>query len=604
MGSYCNSAAQMRALALKHEVFARALEDALDKDAYWKKNFYDEPQRLSGWGHNFVCPACASQMTMEYRYTPGGEYTCPNCGQKGSGRLLDEAWVYRYRYDSAHDLLGSAVAYQVNGDQESLDYIIRYVDFYATHYDEFPVHGEYAGKGKVMGQSLCEAVWALAVLSALKVCGRESVPQEKRDMWFEKLFRPLAALIQSQADRIHNIPLWLQCGAGAIALYFDDDALLESAVEGEFGVRNQVKQGYTDDGIWYECSLHYHYYATQALTEFLCMYQEKRPEDELFDLLCKAYQAPAQLSPDGWFIPSINDGWYPMGIGTYSRQIIYAHRVVPTAHTAAQLRTVLEREPKWFENAAALIFMHGDSLQGEEPPRPDVCLFPATCLAVLNRPMHVMIKTGVLTTSHMHPDCMSIAIAPFAEDIGTPGYGHPLTRTYYDRTLCHNTFVMDGVSQPHRPVIGKVEEIPGGVRAQAQNVYDGVNATRTLTDADGALRDVMHITADQAHQFDWVFRGAGKVTLPEGGVPDEFPGNEASYQKLSQICSYPDAKTFEAHYTLGEKTLTVRIAPETLRDVTVYTAVMPGNPADQPLTAILLRTTGDDVRVEATYEIA
>lgn len=601
--AYCNSAAEIRALIASQPVFARAFEKVIETDQYWKNNFYDEPQRLSGWGHNFVCPNCASTMKMEYVYTPGGEYTCPNCGKTGSGRLLDEAWVYRYRYDSVHALLSSALCYKVNGMQDSLEYIIRYVDFYAAHYDEFPVHGDYAGKGKVMGQSLDEAVWALAVLAALKVCGKENIPQEKQNAWFEKMFRPLAALIQSQANRIHNIPLWLQCGAGAIALFFEDDALLESAVENEMGVRNQVKQGYTADGIWYECSLHYHYYATQALTEFLCMYQEKRPDDELFDLLRKAYQAPAQLSPDGWFVPSINDGWYPMGIGTYSQQIIYAHRVVPGTHTGAQLRAVMEKEPVWFETAPALAFMSGDALTGEAPQRPDCVLFPATCLAVLNKPTHVMLKSGVLTTSHMHPDCMSIAIAPFAEDMGTPGYGHPLTRTYYDRTLAHNTFVADGKSQPRRPVIGSVEKVEGGVKAHADNVYDGVNATRTLTDENGIVVDVMEIKADAAHTFDWMFRAKGETVLPEGGVEDVLPGDEVAYEKLTQIRRYPDAQEFEVRYTLEGKTLTARIAPETLKNVTVYTALMPDHPADRVLTAIILRAKTDALCVKATYEV-
>ena len=89
--AYCNSAAEIRALIASQSVFARAFEKVVETDAYWKNNFYDEPQRLSGWGHNFVCPDCASTMTMEYVYTPGGKYTCPNCGQTGSGRLLDEA---------------------------------------------------------------------------------------------------------------------------------------------------------------------------------------------------------------------------------------------------------------------------------------------------------------------------------------------------------------------------------------------------------------------------------------------------------------------------------------------------------------------------------
>ena len=100
-----------------------------------------------------------------------------------------------------------------------------------------------------------------------------------------------------------------------------------------------------------------------------------------------------------------------------------------------------------------------------------------------------------------------------------------------------------------------------------------------------------------------MFRSDGEASLPAGGVAATFTGADASYQRLSDIRRYPHAEEFEARFQHRGRTLIVRIAPETLRGAQVYTAHMPGNPADHPLTAILLRTTGNAVRFEARYEV-
>lgn len=601
--SYCNSREEIQRLMKSSQIFQRAMERAKERDAYWKAHFADDQARLSGWGHNFVCPACASTMQMKEHYQPGGEYICPNCGERASGRLLDEAWVYMYRYRSAEALLDAALNAHVNDDETSLEYIIRYVDFYADHYEEFPVHGEHAGKGKVMGQSLDEAVWALMLLRALQVCGRERFTQEKRAEWAEKLFEPLAELILGQAGRIHNIPLWLRCAAGVIGIFFENEQLLTRALEGEFGIRNQVNKGYTEDGLWYECSMHYHYYSTEGLTEFLSAYHEVCPEDALFEVAMKAYSAPGKLSADGWRVPSLNDGWYPIDIGRYMPQIMRMHRILPAAETGAQLRRICERKPELLENALSLLFVRGNVIDCPDPVYDEVSLFPATCLAVLNKPMHVLLKSGVLTTSHMHMDCMAITMAPFSEDLGTPGYGHPLTRIYYDQTLSHNTFLMDGMTQPRRPVVGCVAAVEGGVRGVADEVYDGVRCSRTLTAEGDILRDVMHIEADSSHCFHWVFHSDGSAELPEDGVDAELTGNEESYGLLKNVRVYDSTKPFEAQFALDGKKLTVSIPVETLKNARVYTASVPGNPADHLLTAILLRAEGADVVFEARYQM-
>ena len=86
--AYCNSAEEIRSMIAKDEVFASALKKATEQHNYWMTSFADDASRLSGWGHNYVCPECAGHMKMDHNnYNPGGEYVCRNCGKTGTGRV-------------------------------------------------------------------------------------------------------------------------------------------------------------------------------------------------------------------------------------------------------------------------------------------------------------------------------------------------------------------------------------------------------------------------------------------------------------------------------------------------------------------------------------
>lgn len=52
------------------------------------------------------------------------------------------------------------------------------------------------------------------------------------------------------------------------------------------------------------------------------------------------------------------------------------------------------------------------------------------------------------------------------------------------------------------------------------------------------------------------------------------------------------------------KTLKIIIPAETLKNARVYTAKVPGNPADHLLTAILLRAEGECATFEARYQVS
>ncbi len=593
--TFCNDAARIFALVKQDRVFEQALHASRKEDDFRRSHFADDLSLLSGWGHDFCCPDCASQLVYEHERPK--EYRCPNCGRKASGLVLDEAWAYYTRHQSGEALASSALCYLADGNAASLDYVIRYVDFYANHYESLPVHGEHAGKGKVMGQSLDEAVWALQLLKALNICGRDAFPAETRKRWMERMFRPMSELLMPQAQFIHNIPLWLWCAVGAMAIFFEDEALLVHALENEYGIRAQVSKGFTADGLWYECSLGYHYYSARALTMFLSFYTERHQDDELFNVLRKVLEVPAELSADGIQLPAVNDGWYPLAVDKEQDTILRASRISDSPILQSQLSGMFNRHPERFEAADALLFLNEIPASSPLPQRNAFKAYPATALGVLYQPMHVLMKCGVLTLSHMHDDCMSISLPPFSDDLGTPGYGHPLTDRYYRRSLAHNTFMMDEQSQPHTPIWGQVEEIGDGIRGFVKNIYDGVNCTRTVTGDEKIVIDEMIIEANDVHTFDWVFRAAGRCKLTDEGSPAAL-----SYDMLSSVRQHKGLSSFEAVYELDGRGLIVAIDPETLKKAEVYTGQLPGNPADQLQNTILMRMRGKQVRFLVRYK--
>ena len=600
---YCNTSEEIKRLAASGGVFAQSLASAREKDAFWRSTFQDDKTRLCGWFHNFVCPKCAKTFRQDYTFKPGRVFVCENCGATASSQKLDEAWVFGYRYNASNALTSSALVYLVDGVEKSLDYIVRFIDFYADAYADFPVHGNWAGMGKIMGQSLDEAVWACAVIRALNVVGKDAIPAEKREKWREKLFMPLADLIGRQATIIHNIPLWLQAARGVIALYYGDKALFDDAVESEFGVRNQAKKGYTKDGLWYELSLGYHFYATEALCEFVADYACVNPDDELVGYLRRAYQTPGQLCTDGWTLPSINDMGYPAKIISRSRPGIRACRVAYSDEVAFQVAEELRREPENLLGAETLLFMPPDAaVDARGFAKPDKKLFPDTCLAIMNKPFSVILKTGSLTKSHMHADALSVILSPFSDDLGTPGYGHPMCSAYYRQTLSHNTVLMDGMSQPFRPQKQSVVDLPDGMEGRVEDYYDGVAAARSVTASGSELVDVFTVKAQTDHQFDWVFHSAGEADLPSNGAASELPGEDPAYQYLTDVMEYAAPEGFEARFTLNGRTLTVRLPRGTTENARVFTAKIPSNPANISLTAIIVRARAASVRFEARYK--
>lgn len=588
---FSNGKADIERLIRKKPQFADALEKAKREAKSLYEGFFDDVSWVSGWGHNFCCPDCAAQMIFDInmKYNAPNTFTCPNCGKKASGIDFDEAWVYYYRHTYGDKLNNCSVA-AMFGDEKALKFIIRYVDFYAENYDKFEVHGKHAGKGKIMEQALDEAVWTISVISALKAVD-DMIPEEKKQQWYKKLFLPITELILPQSNSIHNIPTWLKCAVGVIGIYFGDDSLLDVSLNSEFGIRNQISKGFTEDGIWYEGSMGYHFYTASALSGFFAFYAEKCPTDSIFETYAKIYTSPMLLSHDGRRLPALNDGWYSKK--SVMSVNLTANRICDDKSFLDANRVIFETDPKQGVHTNGLLYMTVED---------DVTVLSATRLAVIKKPFHVLLKSGVISQSHMHHDCLSVIIAPFSDDLGTPGYGHELSKKYYRFIAAHNTVAVD-LTHPAGVPGTTMEKVDGGARAAVipGTWSDLTLAERTLTVDGDSVCDITELKAPTEHTYDWIFHSIGNAEYScEAGEIVDSLGDTMGYSYIEQIRKMRTDGAFSATFTIENGEALTLTIPST-EGIEVYTAKTPDNPADNKRNTVILRTRAKEATFRAVF---
>lgn len=600
--------ASIKALIASNEAYyTPILAEARARFATLKNDFHDDPAWVSGWAHNFNCEACGTLLPYDRALAKGDPYTasftCPNCDRVMQGEKYTEAWVYYNRYETASDLESVAVC-ALLGDEGAKKFIADFIDFYAEHYESFPIHG--LSGGKLMGQILDEAVFCLFTLRALYPCLPLYSEAQKR-LWYEKLFSPMAALIDAAEENghIHNHVLWNKCAVAAVGLCFGDKALYSHAMEDDYGVRHQLREGLTADGLWYECGTTYHYYAMNAASELCALLADACPTDPLLPLLAKACEMPFTLSCDGIHFPTLNDGWYPVTYdGERARTVHVAWATAPTAELERQIGTIRSHTPAVFAEPYALL------LDLKAPPTP-LCkeakadsaplVYPSCKLAVIRAPFHAILKSGVLSSGHKHADCLSVVISPFSDDLGTAGYGNPLYRSWYATAASHTTVTVDGRQGPKIETVlpNHVEAIEGGVKATVDSWPDVLSATRTLAAEGDTLLDVTEIACEEeGHTVDWLFHGNGEVSTNAALGESVILGTDFGYQHFEDakrlLCDGPLTLSF----SLDGETLTLQTD---VQGMEVFLAKSPDNPAHRYRTVLVLRSHAKDNRFTVRY---
>lgn len=591
---------EMLALA-KEAAYAEILREKRAHVDYWKENFSDTPTQRTGWRHNYVCPQCAGYL--DYSPDKPQEHTCPDCGitVENTPKVL-EAWVYMRRFEIVNTLPEAALLYTLYGDETDRAFITRVIDFYAEHYVEFEEYGVYAGRGRIMGQSLDEAVWAVNAMKALLMIGYDGKSEEGQ-RWYKRLFLPIARLTVAQSSMIHNIPLWHAACAFAAGTFFDDMWLVDRTLDGELGLRNQILKGFTADGVWYENTVGYHHYSLMASTN-VCLFARYAGLDEkcadLYARVVQAYTALVDLRFRDGTLPAFNDSSRidsDQGLRGRTDMYLEAARLFADMPGVEAIDAVAGEYDVYGTLGA---FLYGVPAQTTTLPAPGSVNLPHNCLAMLrNEDLEVFCKYGNLTTSHAHPDALEVCFPPFACDPGNPGYGSPFHNGWYKQTLSHSTFVIDGKSQkPDAYGQGALSADGKAFTCQVDDAYEGVSAKRELSVRENVLTDRMSITCDKPRQIDWVFHSEGEAVFEGKMEESKLPETENGYGYLSSVRRVEGA--FSAKFTFGNQVLSLQYTslPE---GAAIYLAKSPGNPATSLRDTVIVRTLAPQAVIEASF---
>lgn len=409
-----------------------------------------------GWGHAFYCPDHVEPL--EFEPVRPAAHRCPVDGKLFQGEDFDGGWVCALNARIMGGMQSAAVVWRLDGDTAHRDYVLEVVMRYAEIYPDLPPYGRWAGKGRITGQSLEEAVWALGVVDVVDRMG-DALDTGQRATIDTGLLRPLADhLLEQRLLRIHNIECWHLASLATLGVALDDEALIAAAVDGPTGLHAQFDNGILDDGWWVEGSPHYHFYMATAMLHAVRALRERRPDLADRPDLREMLITPLAMVRDDLSLPAFNDGWHsislPNALGIYAGHYEIGHALWADPRFGQVLAAVRDRGQVRASEAALL---YGPDLAAPAAPTPVAWprkdLHPSSGYAILrDDDRSLFLKYGPHGGGHGHPDKLQVDWfahgVRLAPDAGSPAYTSPLQGPWFRQTLAHSTVVVDGESQP------------------------------------------------------------------------------------------------------------------------------------------------------------
>jgi hypothetical protein len=491
----------------------------------WMEKHHDRVSWIAGWSNNFVSPKNGSKLT----YTdaiPGEEidhFSSPSDPRVEITPVLKAAWVRQWREKHAQMMERAARLYRLTEDKRYADWAAGQLDFYAEHFLEWEPQRQGA---RLFWQSLTEGVNLATYNTTVRVLG-DYVTPERKQMWFEKFFKPEVAVIDANFPRILNITCWLRGASAQVGLVFGDEEMWKRSLDSEFGVRRQVNDGITSDYLWLEQSLGYNSLVVNAFLSLFTTAGIYGRADELAKEMATVENlllSPSYLRFPTGQLPNPSDT-KGLLFAPDRKTFAAACRVFPTAIGLTEIAgmhnwdALLDPPAPAPKNAEALPPISSRS-------------FESTRMAQIKKGLwQVFFQYGQMPiNSHLHDEVLNYSAfygnVDITHDPGTVGYGSPLHKYYYTQGLNHNVPLVNSEGEEKPPQRGELLEFSaeGGRVAAAQSAYrSDASARRSLTiDGDKLVDTVVVVsTAKDPQKIGLTLHLQGKVHLPDQCKPDK-----------------------------------------------------------------------------------
>ncbi|GAB7218327.1 heparinase II/III domain-containing protein [Vibrio comitans] len=406
---------------------------------------------IATWNLYYFCPEHGVRLTWD-RYEPKS-HCCPVDGKEFTGEPYDGAWWRWLNGLNAKACYDLGLLWQLTGDNLYLDKVIGILLEYAKYYPDYEEHGgiPYNGPGKANAQTLCEANCHLDFARGYDFV-KDQLSKEQQQYVEDRLLREGAEfLMKYRTAQLHNHEMKINATVGVIGLILDEQSYIDFALNTEYGIHYQLDHGCTSEGMWFEGSIHYHYYALQALLNFEKMACNTPYSVSSNANFLKMLKFPLSLVLNNEEFPRLNDSIDGQQKLTHAHLFEFAQRQYPCELFARTLASIYQNISR--DNIDALLY-GVDELPTAKPLACHTVHAKEAGITLefdAKNNNAVLFKHAPYGGEHDHYDRLGIILTrqgkEILPDLGTTGYGVELHYGYYKNTATHNTLVVNQHNQ-------------------------------------------------------------------------------------------------------------------------------------------------------------
>jgi hypothetical protein len=572
-----------------------------------------------------VCPDDGAALEFD----PGSpaSHRCMRCGRAFTGERHDRAWTRFGHLWLAEQAATLAALASLTGHDGAVRRAGEILSGYASSYFDYPNRDNVLGPSRLFFSTYLESIWITNYLAAACLLRESGHLADDVAEGAGVVAEEAANIIGEFDEGFSNRQTWHNAALAAIAVWFEDEELLNRAVQSPTGMLPHLVEGFGEDGMWYEGE-NYHLFALRG--QLVAMGWARQAgvdllEDErLAARLAAALRAPALTAlPDHTF-PARKDSRFGLSLAqpmylelwevglarlgddgsdlwswlrelygapapkseTFDSYLHDAGAPAPAARSRADL--------SWW----ALLEM-APALPAGAPWKPGPVLLESQGLAVLRSgDRYASLECGRLGGGHGHPDRLQLTL--FADGVhwlADPGTGSYVAGDlfWYRSTLAHDAPRLDGRSQPPGDAGCEAFDASGGW-SWARGRYGEMS--RTLVAGDYLL-DVVELSAAEDRTIELPWHLAGRVETVTPGAWTAEAWDEPFLERVERFTgSTADGVLLRAHGENG-----AMLAVHLRFDGTLLRASAPGRPGQSGRgTMYLVRSRGRGARIVAAIE--
>lgn len=556
------------------------------------------------------CPDDNARLEFD-PYRPQ-HHRCSQCGRDWQGERFDQAWVRQFQEWHAKRLVEAGILYRLEGAARYARYVRDSLRHFVRHYQDYPLANNLLGPTRLFQSTYLEAFWLVDMVAAYDLTREARAYTNEDHHGVRGLFYASCEVVRSYDEGVSNRQAFNNAGMGAVALLYEDEALLAHVLQGPHGFSFHMRESLLEDGLWYEGET-YHFATLDHLLDLAEMARHRGIDlyggSSEYGSLRPMFDGPLKVMLPDLTFPSRKDSWFGRGIGYHKDVYELGFARYGDAHYGGLLAHAYangaeRREVSW----RSFLYLKPELPQVNEAElRPRACEpMPGTGVAVLRRDagrVYASLEYGHYGGGHGHPDRLHLNLHAdgihWLLDPGT-GWYHVPELGWYRSSLAHNTVVVDGASQ--NPSEGELLAFgdEGGfqiAQARVEGAYPGVKMRRTLCLGDGFLIDVLDVEGTAEHHYDWAVHTPASLGM--GGSATAYRlGDRDGYEFLADVAELSGDRLDVTAESDGKALRMLQLGGSNL-----YRAEAPGLPLceEAPLATVVARAQGCEARFATAY---